>query len=70
MARYSPELIEQTISVFKGRIGRKISKEDARQAVENISGFFQVLQKWAEAKDQERCENGPGNPAIIEGGKQ
>jgi len=66
MARYSPELIEQTISVFKGRIGRKISKEDARQAVENISGFFQVLQDWAEAEDMDWCDEGPGGPAGSE----
>ena len=66
MAQYSPELIEQTISVFKGRIGRKISKEDARQAVENISGFFQVLQDWAEAEDMDWCDEGPGGPAGSE----
>jgi hypothetical protein len=69
MAQFSPELIKQTISIFESRTGRKISKENARQAVENISGFFQVLQDWAKAEDQERCEKGPGNTAIIEGGK-
>ena len=60
MAQFSPKLIEQTIAVFKGRTGRKISKEDARQAVENISGFFRVLQEWEEAEDKEGCEDEPG----------
>ena len=63
MAQFSPKLIEQTIAVFKGRTGRKISKEDARQAVENISGFFQVLQDWAESEDMDWCDEGPGGPA-------
>jgi len=54
MAHYSPELIEQTISVFENRTGRVISEEEARQAVENISGFFQVLQEWAEAEGKEK----------------
>ncbi len=56
MAQNSPELIEQTISVFESRTGRVISQEEARQAVENISGFFRVLQEWAEAEDKEGCD--------------
>jgi len=56
MAHFSPELIEQTISVLKNRTVRVISKEDARQAVENISGFFRVLQEWAEAEEQEASQ--------------
>jgi hypothetical protein len=54
MAQYSSELIELTVSVFENRIGRDISKEEARQAVENISGFFQVLQEWVEAEEKEK----------------
>ena len=57
MAQYSPELIEQTISVFKSRTGRVISREEARQAVENISGFFSVLQEWAEAETGKAAPN-------------
>ena len=59
MAQYSSELIELTVSVFENRIGREISKEEARQAVENISGFFQVLQEWAAAEEKEK---GIGSP--------
>lgn len=62
MAQYSPELIEQTISIFESRTGRVISEEDARQAVENISGFFQVLQEWAEAED--RDDSNEALPAV------
>jgi hypothetical protein len=61
MARISTDLIEQTILVFKNRTGREISKEAARRAVENISGFFRVLQEWAEAEDW--CEDGPDGTA-------
>ena len=57
MAQYSPELIEQTISLFESRTGRVMTEEDARQAVENISGFFRVLQEWAEAEEKEGCED-------------
>ena len=64
MAKYSPELIEQTVSIFENRSGREISKEGARQAVENISGFFRVLQEWAEA-DKSECEEAPERPVKV-----
>lgn len=66
MAEYSSELIEQTISVFENRTGREISQEEARQAVENISGFFRVLQEWAEAESKEGGEELPCCPGGIE----
>jgi len=64
MAEYSPELIEQTISIFESRTGRVISEEDARQAVENISGFFRVLQDWAEAEEGEESPESPAGPGM------
>jgi hypothetical protein len=67
MARISSELIEKTILVFKNQTGRKMSKEDARQAIENISGFFQVLQEWADAEDKGWCDERPDSPAGSEG---
>ena len=70
MSQYSPELIERTISIFENRTGRGISKEDARQAVENINGFFRVLQEWAEAEDKEGCKDNSDSSARCEGGKQ
>ena len=70
MAQYSPELIAQTISVFENRTGGAISEEVARQAVENISGFFRVLQEWAEAEDKGGCEDTPDSLATTEGVEQ
>jgi hypothetical protein len=67
MAQYSPKLIEQTISVFESRTGRMISQEEARRAIEDISGFFRMLQRWAEAEDKEGCEDISGPPARDEG---
>ena len=64
MAQYSPELIEQTISIFEKRTGRAISEEDARQTVENISGFFRVVQEWAEAEDKEEPANSSAGPDL------
>jgi hypothetical protein len=65
MARYSPELIDQTIAVFRSRTGRELSQEKARQAIENISGFFQVLSDWAVNDDKERIVDDPGSAALA-----
>ncbi|MFD9994691.1 hypothetical protein ACFWXH_07280 [Mesorhizobium sp. NPDC059054] len=39
-------VLEQTIRLFESRTGRSMSKEDARQIVENVSGFFRILSDW------------------------
>jgi hypothetical protein len=57
MPRYSPELIQQTILLLQDRTDQRISEEDARQAVENISGFFQILQEWRQADITPKVSN-------------
>ncbi|MER9619387.1 hypothetical protein [Mesorhizobium sp. M0207] len=39
-------LLERTVQLFEARTGRLLSKEEARQIVENVSGFFRVLAEW------------------------
>ena len=43
-------LIDQTIKLWQPRLGRKLSREDARQIAENVTGFFAVLAKWSRAE--------------------
>ena len=70
MAQSSPKLIEQTISVFESRTGKVLSDEEARRSVENISGFFHVLQEWAEAEDKDRSDKWSDRPSGSEGVEQ
>ncbi|MER9291299.1 hypothetical protein NKI71_13720 [Mesorhizobium sp. M0510] len=39
-------LLERTVQLFEARTGRSLSKEDARQIMENVSGFFRILAEW------------------------
>lgn len=56
--RYVPEpinpdqgdLIDRTIEIWRPRVGRPLTREDARQIVENVTGFFAILLEW----DRER----------------
>jgi hypothetical protein len=43
-------LIEPTCEVWQPRIGRDLSREDARQIAENVTGFFTILAEWSRAE--------------------
>ena len=42
-------LINHTCQVWQRRLGRNLSREDARQIIKDVTGFFNVLTEWAEA---------------------
>ena len=44
------ELLSHTIAVWQRRTDRKLSREDARDIVRNMTGFFDLLAEWAEAE--------------------
>jgi hypothetical protein len=39
--------IARTREVWQQRIGRDLSDEDARQILQNVTGFFGVLAEWS-----------------------
>ena len=43
-------LIDRTCEVWKPRLGRDLSREDGRQIVENVTGFFTILTEWSRAE--------------------
>jgi hypothetical protein len=43
-------LIDQTIALWQSRLQRDLSREDARQIVENVTGFFNILTEWSRAE--------------------
>jgi hypothetical protein len=43
-------LIDRTREVWKPRLGRDLSREDARQMAENVTGFFCILAEWSRAQ--------------------
>jgi hypothetical protein len=43
-------LIERTQRLWTPRLRRDLSREDARQLVENATGFFAILAEWSHAE--------------------
>jgi hypothetical protein len=52
----SPELIRRTIDVWQPLSEEKLNEEDAREIVENLTGFFSLLRQWEQknAKEEEK----------------
>jgi hypothetical protein len=47
------DFIAQTIALWEPRAGRQLTREDAREIIENVTGFFRILQEWDQAERRE-----------------
>lgn len=51
-------LIEETLEFWQPRAKRTLTREDAREIIQNVAGFFSILQEW-EAKERELAAADP-----------
>jgi hypothetical protein len=56
-------LIDRTRTIWQPRLGRDLTREDARQIAENVTGFFAVLAEWSRAETPAPA-NDTDNPSI------
>jgi hypothetical protein len=52
-------LLCHTCEVWEPRLGRRLTREDARQIVENVSGVFALLAEWSRAETLPRANERP-----------
>jgi hypothetical protein len=57
-------LLEYTRTFWQARSPRKLTQEDARQAVENVTGFLTTLQEWAAAAETSGAESTETTGAV------
>ena len=62
------KLLARTREVWQPRLGRDLGDEDARQIMQNITGFFGVLTEWARAERREAA-NDAGVPTDANDGE-
>ncbi|HEY5066595.1 MAG TPA: hypothetical protein VIJ04_17450 [Xanthobacteraceae bacterium] len=48
------DLIDETLAVWQPRATRQLTREDGRQIIENMVGFFSVLREWNNAERVKR----------------
>ncbi len=51
-------LIDRTIETWQPRLDRDLSRDDARQIVENVTGFFSILAEWSRAEIPQPANDG------------
>jgi hypothetical protein len=56
-------LIERTRRLWMLRFGRDLSHEEAREALENVTGFFAILAEWSRAERSAANDNKAADPA-------
>ena len=67
MTTIDPEFLDKTVAFWQPRTSRKLTREDARQMIENVTGFFKVLAEWdakariAQAASEPRPESPPND---------
>lgn len=40
------DFIDQTIAIWQPLTKRQLTREDGREIIENMTGFFRILQEW------------------------
>lgn len=53
MIKTKETFIDETLEFWQSRTTRKLNREDAREIIENISGFFKTLIEWEAKENQE-----------------
>ena len=46
----SGDLIDHTVALWQKHTKRTLSREDGREIIENITGFFRILSEWDRAE--------------------
>ena len=44
------DFIDETVAIWQRRTERQLTREDGREMIENMTGFFRVLQEWDRAE--------------------
>jgi hypothetical protein len=57
-----PEIAKRTIAFWQPRTSRRLAAEDAREIMENLTGFFRVLAEWD--KRDRQSVNGQYPPKL------
>ena len=60
MSADSP-FIDETLAFWQPQSRRPLTREDAREIIENVSGFFSILLEWDAA---EKSDAASANPLL------
>ena len=64
------ELLQKTREVWQSRLGRDLSRDEAKQITANIAGFFSTLAEWERSERPVPANGWPGDAASESDGER
>lgn len=64
------ELIDRTRALWEPRLGRDLTREEARRMIAEVAGFFGVLADWAHAEATAAANDTPPQPSASGAGDE
>jgi hypothetical protein len=64
------KLLDRTLEVWQPWTSRKLTREDARQIIENLNDFFHIQLEWEMASQQEATGAEPQPTAAAKSGRR
>lgn len=61
-------IITETVKFLDKNYGVQINKEEARQAIKNVTGFFQILNEWEQ--NSKNKEQSSGKETTLKDGSK
>jgi hypothetical protein len=60
------DFIDETVAIWQKRTTRRLTREDGREIVENMTGFFRILLEWDRAERAAEQNKAIPNQATVQ----
>ena len=58
----NPVFLDEARRLYEPRAGQPLSREDGREIIHNLTGFFETLASWSHPKPADPATGGDGEP--------
>jgi hypothetical protein len=62
--------IDRTCEVWQSRLGRDLSRDEAKQIAANVTGFFSILDEWSRAELPAPANDNSSGAAFEDEGRR
>jgi hypothetical protein len=63
------DFIDETIAIWQKRTTRRLTREDGREIIENMTGFFRILLEWDRAERAAEQAKAIPNQGVAQQGE-
>ena len=70
MGGQEPDFIEESRVFWSKRYGKELSRQDAKEIIHNLSGFFNLLDEWDRESRETKAKSGKDDTEREKDGEQ